>query len=83
MAGPAQEQGDSGLLTCSTRPDLNPAVVFLGFCFGFRNPNEESPENTERRALWRTGLGQLPTGSFYLGTRHSPSLQCRLLRGCT
>ena len=44
-------------------------------------PLPESPENTERRALWRTGLGQLPTGSFYLGTRHSPSLQCRLLRG--
>ena len=43
-------------------------------------PLPVSPENIEQRARWRTGLGQLPTGSFYLGTRRSPSLQCPLLR---
>ena len=43
-------------------------------------PLPVSPENIEQRARWRTELGQLPTGSFYLGTRRSPSLQCPLLR---
>lgn len=39
MAGLAQEQGDGELPTCSTCPGFNPALVFLGFCFGFGNPN--------------------------------------------
>ena len=62
MAGLAQEQGDSGLLTCFTRPDLNPALVFLGFCFGFRNPNGKMKLLKMPRPVWRTKRPMGPDG---------------------